>query len=536
MSQNFDLFFYYKKREKIRSNFLLTYLLPKLKFTILNNYKSDNYKDIDLYLLGIRTLLTSLIYFIIIKATYASVETVQFFTYFFLFILMFFGTLALIGKISSGLQVLEKNHYYRMIGDRRNELLREELTSRINLVVIRVIFPFTFFLYIYLSIKVNYLIIFQYLFGIAIFYYSLRIFLFLMQYFYFVVLKKVEFLKGMFAAFSTFFIIGFSFFCVYVPSFLEYSINNSYLFLLVYILIELVIIFLLIKISKKAYKRSYSYSVTHVLIQKKEIKVKRNFIERPSKLIKFFIRKNTIVNSIFKKDHLQMRRRDKKEFYGMVFFVYIGLYQIFTILALIEEDGILTSIFIDVSILTITLILYYLNFAKLKNAVFYSSEWENLKTYHTLGYDKYSIYKAKEKMCYLLSFLPILTVIIVPMLPMFLYGTSEIIWVFIRIPYIILTVLLIIDYHLLQDVRYVRTSTIDPIRGMGVWNVLTLLFFINGVMNGFVVNLFMKENSIFLGNEYLLIVYYCILLLILLGFKIVNIRRVNQLKGVDIYD
>src|SRR5690554_1883888 len=125
---DFNLFFYYKNRKKIRDDYLFESLFFKLKNFILLHYKEDNYKVVDNLIRISKLIIVSLFYLIVIFSINIKYESLHIIGYGVFVFFGFFIALISISYNRDSLKNVEHDHYFRMLSENRNELLKQITT------------------------------------------------------------------------------------------------------------------------------------------------------------------------------------------------------------------------------------------------------------------------------------------------------------------------------------------------------------------------------------------------------------------------
>ncbi len=523
MKSDFTLFFYYESRRRVQNSFFLG-LIKKLKEKVLNIYTEKNFKLINQLLLLFRVIIVNVVYFILYKATYLTVEVVEVITVVLFMMLLLIFSLALLNQNKTVVEDIEKNHYFRMLGDKRNNFLKEIMTERINRYVFYYLFPLTIGLALFVGVysSINYILVYGSL--LLLYRYLFQTLLYITQKLYFAYLRSVPVVDGILTYVFSGLSLSLITFLSFAPFFITNYISSSILSIVLYVTIELLFITLAVFVERKSKKKTMNYSVTNVIINKKTKKIKNNRMIAPHKIFRIFLGKDTFVNMIFLKDIYSVLRNKKQHFTANITVIILAFfYQIFFIAAMYETSELSTNLMVD-SIIGVFVVLFFLtNFIALKNETFYSSEWIHLRDYKRLGYDKFSVYRAKKKTNYFIMYFYLLSFVISSVISLFTFDVEVIIHAIVRIGYYYLLFTLIIDYHLIEDVKNNRVYTSDPVSGIGGFNFAVLLFGVFGIgFNYLLINI---------ENVTLVVIVFILLLIIL---KIINRVREQKLRGSEI--
>lgn len=478
MEKEFKLLFYYESRNRIRNSFFLDYI-KKLKAIVLNNYTLHNYSNINNGLTLLRTLIINAIYFIIYKATYAKEEVGQTAFVLILMVFLFFAGLMLLQQNKEVQDNIHKNHYYRMLGKDRNKLLKAVMTNRINRYTFNAVMPFTIGLALFTGLTSSMNFFIAYIAILFLFRYLFQVVLFLTQRLFFEHLRVVPFVYGILTmvitSLSLIVIVAISVF----PFLLESRLTVPIHYYIVYILIEAIIIFLAYLLEKNIKKHTMNYSITNVIVNTRDKKKRINRIEQPHRIFKWYLTTDSFLNALFLKDVYSLLREKKSYLISTITSLLMFLfYQFFIVVTFFENAETNTNFFVDVLITGILLLFFMSNFFSLKNNTFYSSEWEQLRHYRILGYDKYDIYRAKKRTNYYIMYFFFAIATIPSIGGIFTFEINIIIQCILRTIYCYLIYTFVIDYHLLQDVKNKRKLMIDPLRGIGTFNFTVALMVI----------------------------------------------------------
>jgi hypothetical protein len=92
-----------------------------------------------------------------------------------------------------------------------------------------------------------------------------------------------------------------------------------------------------------------------------------------------------------------------------------------------------------------------------------------------LGYDKYSLFKAKQKVNYILNGVYLIPYIVIPLFFVFSVNIEGIIYILLRAMILILLYTTIINHFLVSDATNPNIHDYDPVAGMGRVNMMMLL-------------------------------------------------------------
>jgi hypothetical protein len=531
--QTFKLFFYYKNRKKIRDSFFLENFPPYVKTTILKHYSIENHKLIDFLVVLTKLFLFSLAYFIIYKATYITSDASQIVAFSLLTFVIFWATLSLFSLNKQSLPGVEHDHYFRMLGQHRNDLLKQVMYKRNKYAFLNWIFPITFFPFFYISILSGWEFIVFYLLMMVFGFFVVNIMLFLSQRLLFDYLKNIVIIDTLVVFFLMGIAVFISIMLYLIPIWLFPDIGIVWLEIGSGILYFLVSIFLLSKLNSWIMKNTINYSITSSIILSKKSRAKTNRLKDPGFFISLFYRKDNFRNALITKDLLTYYRKDKRELFVMIVMMLMAImYSFFngsTINA--QEFDILDSVALDTILNFMIVIFFVLNVYKMNDTTWYSSEGKNLQMYKKLGYDKYQIYKAKSKVNYIINGIYITLYIFVPFLFIFNSNFEGIIYLVLRALILYLLYTNIIDYFLLEDTFNPRVKRYDIVAGMGRFNMILIIGMISFAIS--YISIAAQNGALFLENiPFLGYIILTTILTILLVIKTRNNFKEKKLIGM----
>lgn len=483
-----DLYFFYKKREKIRGSFFLNLLVDRVRKTILKVYKPYNYKFIDRVISFAKFLIVSLFYFICYMTTSMNSEFYQLIPYALYMGIGFFSVLSILVLTGRDNLNLHKDHYFRMLSEKRNTLVKEALNKRINYIFFNWIVPFTFFPFLYISLIDESYHVFYWINYTILLYFSTKLLSFLTQRIFFEYLKGAFILKEFLQILLTVIVL-----------LTALVINISFLAIVdllhINLDIRLLSIFWIVSIlpfsllQKNVYGKTINYSLTNRLISVKKKQSKHNRIRKPSRFAKILFGKNNFRNQLLNKDLIRFYRKEKPYFFSIVVHTIIAiLYSLFLITSLRENGSITTVIVVDNIFFGIIISFIISYMYKFKDETWYSSEKQNIKLFHKIGYDKHEIYKVKLKLNYIVFSPIILGSVVVPVFFAFNVNIQSLLYILIRIPIQILYISLIIRYLILEDTKHPRIKAGDHLTSMGAVTMIALVIIVQimGFTYGFI--------------------------------------------------
>lgn len=540
-NSKYDLYFFYYNRKKIRDSFFLDAFPKQLKEFILKNYIFEKYKFMDKLIIASKLILFSIFYFVIYKATSIPDEFAQVIPYTIYFFISFFGTLTLLDYNKKAIPDIEHDHYFRMIGDNRNDLVREVMNRRIMYSFTNWIIPFTLFPFIYASISGGFQYFALYFVFTVLFYLITKIIIFISQRILFDYVKGIVIVDTIVVFVFVMIILGFSLLLTIVPAFAATVILNSSIEIIVKLTVYSLLILILYYLSTKIYNSSLKYSLTNSVILKKKSRVKTNQIKNPNMFLQLLFGKNDFQNKLLAKDLITYYRKSKQEFVTMIIMGGASLiYSSMLVATMFSDDSILGStMFIDNIFIVLVSIFFIMNLYRMKDTTWYSSEGLNLLIYSKMGFDKYQIYKEKLKLNYLILSPLVIAYIFLPLFFTFNMDSYTIGYILMRIPLLYLFFTNIIDYSIIQDVLNPRKNKYDIISGMGSLNLIILIIVIQGFGLSYVFLNIGSESFLFSGIKNLELITYFVLLFIMIILKLQNRftskKLIGKIEGGKIY-
>lgn len=532
-NSTFDYYFFYYNRKKIRDSFFLDVFPLFVKKIILKHYTVDQYNLMDKIVIISKILLFSLIYFIIYKATYVNEEAALVIPYTVLGLVALFSLFSLLSYSKQTIPDIEHNHYYRMLGDNRNDLVKNVMYKRNIYAFTNWIVPLTLFPFVYAAIVIGYEYIVFYFIIIVLFFYILNIVVFLSQRILFDYLKKMVIIDTV----VLFLIMGFislsTLFLVVGPTSLISLISIVPIEVLINVLVYSVMIVGFHKLNLKVMKSTINYSITSTIVLTKKSRTKRNQMIEPNRFIKFFYTNDNFRNKMINKDFITYYRKDKKEFFVVIILMVSAIvYSLFIgASSNAKEADLLRTIILDVNFNFIICLIFINNLFKQKDITWYSSEGRNILFYSRLGYDKYQVLKAKLKINYILNGIYLFFYMIVPVFFIFTTNLEGAIYMGLRVIVIYLLYSNIIDYFLTEDATNPRAYKYDQLAGMGKFNMMTLIAMGSGVI-AFVYFKSTDETSLISTVPNLGFIVMGVVIGILTIIKIINIMKQQKFKGI----
>ena len=541
MGKDYELYFFYKNRQKLRDSLFLDMFPKGVKMILLQHYKIENYLLLDKLLAIFKTVIVSLFYFVLYKATYIPKDLALGLSFTILGVFTFFSTLFLLDYNKRTIPDIEHDHYFRMLGKHRNDLVKQVMRKRINYAFLNWMIPFTLFPFVYAGLLGDYRYILLYLIFIIIFYFITNITLFLTQRLLYDYIRGLAIINSITVFYFLAVIIGVSIGLTIGPTLLFSFINIIYLEVVSNVITYVLILIVLYSIYNRVVKNALNYSLTNVLLLRKKSRMKRNQISNPNIFITIFYNKNDFQNKLLTKDLISFYRGAKDELWAILIYASMSIvYTVFLITTFLEfQNNIPSLMMIDNAFSVIISIFFILTLYRLKNITWYSSEGRNLLLYSKLNYDKYAVYKSKKKLNYIILSPIILFYIFVPIFFGINNDSSMIIYGLLRIPLLYLLFSNIIDYSILQDTLYPRKYHYQMVAGLGKINLITLIFMFQGIGLTY---LLINANSIssFLGNfnNFSLLIYgilYIFLLFLKVKYIYQSKKLVNIFEGSKVY-
>jgi len=205
-----NLYFYYKNRQKIRNSFLLESVSSRLKNFILQNYRKDNYRKIDVILQLIKFLIFSIAYFLMINLISIPSESLYGIGLGVFIVIGFMIVLVTLSMNKLTINHLKHDHYFRMLSEQRSEYLRQTTLSRVNQGFIHWLVPLAFPIFIYASIYANWQYLIQAIVIFALYYLFLFLSVFSSQSLFLKHLRKSIIIIDVLIYFFSALVVGFS--------------------------------------------------------------------------------------------------------------------------------------------------------------------------------------------------------------------------------------------------------------------------------------------------------------------------------------
>ncbi|QWB99564.1 hypothetical protein KHQ88_05210 [Mycoplasmatota bacterium] len=532
--QNFNLFFYYKNRSKIRNSYFLESFSAKLKDFILLHYREYNYIWIDQLIRIAKFLVFSLIYLIIILSVNFNHDSLHTIGYSIFAFIGFFIALVCLSYNKESLKDVEHDHYFRMLSTNRNELLKEIILRRINYGFLNWMIPMIFPLFLFAAILTNFYLIVQYIVLFSLYYLFLFIIVFSTQKLLFKYLKKTVII-------SDILIYVFSILIVIFPILLQILILvTAELFadytgnLFIYTSLSVLIIFLLWSLKKYIYKETFNYSITNTLLVASKKNYKGNKIKEPPFFVGMFYSKDDFSNLILTKDLLSFYRKDKRETHSLIFVSLMSLvYSGFLISALQSGDPIKTVIPIDNILLSIIMIFFIITHYRYKEINWYSSEGVNLELFRRLKHQVMSLYKSKIKLNAIILLPMILFYALSPIFFIMTYNDTAIIYAFTRMIFIITYAIVILEYPLINDAKKTILTKYKDLLFMSAGDLIMFVFFIQG-MGLSILLTFMTESSYLSDYSYIYWVFIGLIFMVMISIKIRFLYIRRSFKQVEV--
>lgn len=536
--EQYNLYFFYKARKRLRELIILDGFPFQLKDKLLNIYTFNNYKKIEFLFSTFKLLLFSLLYFIFFYSsefTKDAVNALAFSIFVFVFMFMILISLSLNEKVTEN---VEKDHYFRMLGITRNNLQKEVIMKRINYAYFNWLIPLTFFPFIYLAFQSSITFLIGYLIVVLISYYINTIVIFITQKIIFVELRKLVIIDVIIygvIVFCNFLLIAL---ISFLPIFLfGNALTGNVITNVMYgglTLVTLVLEVLILEfLKRKMISNSFRYSITSAMILSKDNRKKVSSFSNPNWFLRLISSKNNkIENYIVIKDIVSFYRKDKKRLFS---FLFVGLnslvYSGFIIASLLEKEFSLKGVmFADFAFTTGIVWMFIMLFYKLKNDTWYSCEGLNTRLYSKFNINKHVFYKAKKKVNQIILSPLMLFYAIPPLFVIFLIPEVGIGYVIGRVLYLYLLFTVIIDYSLYMDVKFPRKYRYETVSGLGGLNLGILLFFMNLGLIMLIENISKIESIIGklqISYEYLIPLIAVTIFLVL---KLIYIIKSNKLK------
>jgi hypothetical protein len=518
---DFSLFFYYKNRNKIRNSFLLESISVKLKTIILLHYKEENYKIIDNFIRLIKLLAFSLIYFVIIISLDLTYDSLHLYGYGVFVFVGFFIALLLLSYNRTAFLNLDKDHYFRMLSENRNALLRQITLKRINYGFLNWLIPLSLPLFFYASIYTGFHFFITYSVMLGLYYLFLYLIVFSTQKLMFKHLKKTVIIGDVFVYLFSLLIVGLSIGSHIVMLSISTKFEENVNPLITYSILSVIILAFLVFLARYIKRISFNYSITNAIKNTNMHKYKMNRLKTPPFFIRLFYGKDDFTNVILTKDLLSFYRRDKRETFTLIIITLLSLfYSGFVVSSLQDKESILSIIAADNVFLTVIMIIFVIALYRYKNVNWYSSEGVNHELFRRLNYRPLKLYKSKVKLNFLILMPMILLYAIAPLFFVFTYSYSGVAYALIRVFLIAIYAFTILEYVLINDARKTIVESQKDSIFMGPMDLSMFIFFVQGIGLTALVTI-IPENSLLSGWTF---IYWIVLGLFVLGVCILQFR------------
>jgi hypothetical protein len=518
---DFSLFFYYKNRNKIRNSFLLESISVKLKTIILLHYKEENYKIIDNFIRLIKLLAFSLIYFVIIISLDLTYDSLHLYGYGVFVFVGFFIALLLLSYNRTAFLNLDKDHYFRMLSENRNALLRQITLKRINYGFLNWLIPLSLPLFFYASIYTGFHFFITYSVMLGLYYLFLYLIVFSTQKLMFKHLKKTVIIGDVFVYLFSLLIVGLSIGSHIVMLSISTKFEENVNPLITYSILSVIILAFLVFLARYIKRISFNYSITNAIKNTNMHKYKMNRLKTPPFFIRLFYGKDDFTNVILTKDLLSFYRRDKRETFTLIIITLLSLfYSGFVVSSLQDKESILSIIAADNVFLTVIMIIFVIALYRYKNFNWYSGEGINHELFRRLNYKPLKLYKSKVKLNFLILMPMILLYAIAPLFFVFTYSYSGVAYALIRVFLIAIYAFTILEYVLINDARKTIVESQKDSIFMGPMDLSMFIFFVQGIGLTALVTI-IPENSLLSGWTF---IYWIVLGLFVLGVCILQFR------------
>lgn len=524
---DFNLFFYYKNRSKIRNNYLLESFSAKLKNYILLHYREDNYKYIDYLIRIVKFFVFSIIYLILIFSTSFDYDSLHMIGYSVFAFMGFFIALFSLSYNRESLKNVEHDHYFRMLSENRNELLKQMTFRRLNYGFFNWLIPFSLPLFLYAAIFTSFHFMIQYIVLLVLYYLFLFILVFATQKILFKFLRRTVFIGDILIYVFSILIVGFPI-ILHILMLLIAELFGHYInTLFIYSSASGLVIFALWSLKIFIYKTSFNYSATHTLLVGDKKNFKGNKVKQPNFLIRLFYGKDDFSNVILTKDLLSFYRKDRRETFSLLFISVISLvYSGFIISSLQTGDFIISIIPVDNIFLSVIMIFFVITNYRYKDMNWYSGEGRNLELFRRLEHEPLKVYKSKVKLNSIILLPMIVLYAIPPLFFMLTYSYSGMIYALIRIVFIMMYALVLLEYPLINDAKKTIIKKYKDILFMRAGDLSMFIFFIQGI--GLTVLLtYISEKTLFSEYSYIfwLVIGILFTWMILVKIRFLFIRR-----------
>ncbi len=518
---DFSLFFYYKNRNKIRNSSLLESISVKLKTIILLHYKEKNYKRIDNLVRLIKLLAFALIYFVIIISIDLNYDSLHLYGYGVFAFAGFFIALLLLSYNRTAFLNLDKDHYFRMLSENRNALLRQITLKRINYGFLNWLIPLSLPLFFYASIYTGFQFFITYSVMLGLYYLFLYLIVFSTQKLMFKHLKKTVIIGDVIIYLFSLLIVGLSIGSHVLMLAISTKFEDNVNPLITYSILSVIILAFLVFLVRYIKRISFKYSITNAIKNTNMHKYKMNRLKKPPFIIRLFYGKDDFSNVILTKDLLSFYRRDKRETFTLIIITLLSLfYSGFVVSSLQDKESILSIIAADNVFLTVIMIIFVIALYRYKNVNWYSSEGVNHELFRRLNYRPLKLYKSKVKLNFLILMPMILLYAIAPLFFVFTYSYSGVAYALIRVFLIAIYAFTILEYVLISDARKTIVKSQNNSVFMDPMDLSMFIFFVQGVGLTAILTI-LPEKPFFSGLSF---IYWIILGLVVLGICILQIR------------
>jgi hypothetical protein len=404
-------------------------------------------------------------------------EVIIAFSIIIIILVSFFTMLILFSYNKQTVENIEYDHYFRMLGDNRNDFLKEVIKRRNIYAFTNWVVPLTSFPILYSNISDGFKGMFIYSIGILIFFFIINILSFVSQRLMFEYVKRVFILEPFVIYILTILSTVMTLLFIFVPMILINSVTSISLQIVLYFITYIAILVALFICSRIVMKKAIHYSVTNVIIHKKKTRIKKNGILYPSLFVRLFSGKDEFNNVIVNKDVISYFRRDKGGyFYTIIMMISTLFYSLFNISTITDgTTNLLDYLLIDTILNYVICFFLVSSLYQMRKHTWFSSEGKNIRMYYRLGYDKYSLFKAKQKVNYILNGVYLIPYIVIPLFFVFSVNIEGIIYILLRAMILILLYTTIINHFLVSDATNPNIHDYDPVAGMGRVNMMMLL-------------------------------------------------------------
>jgi hypothetical protein len=433
----------------------------------------------------------------------------------------FFIALLLLSYNRTAFYGLEKDHYFRMLSENRNALLRQIIFKRINYGFLNWLIPLSLPLFLYASIFTGFQFFIPYLVLLGLYYLFLLMIVFSTQKLLFKHLKNTVIIGDVLIYLFSILVVGFSIglhvLMLAISTKFEQDINALITYSCLSAIL-LVILFFLVRYIKRI---SFNYSITNVIKNTNKHKYKMNRIKKPPSFIRLFYGKDDFSNVILTKDLLGFYRRDKRETYTLIIITLFSLfYSGFLVSSLQLKEPILSIAAVDNAFLSILMIIFVIALYRYKKINWYSSEGINHELFRRLKYKPLRLYKTKVKLNFIILMPMIFAYAIAPIFFVFFYNSLGVTYSIMRIFIIALYAFTILEYVLISDARKTIVKSQNNSVFMDPMDLSMFIFFVQGVGLTAILTI-LPEKPFFSGLSF---IYWIILGLVVLGICILQIR------------